>query len=249
MSGIIIKSGDELRKIREGGRMLAGVLGEIKKLVVPGISPYELDGITEDMIRENGGRPAFKGYAGFPSSLCVSINEEVVHGIPGKRQIREGDIVSVDMGVELNGYYADMAATFPAGRVSPEVAKLMRVTEEALYVGIEKARAVNRLQDISHAIQLFVEENGFSVVRDYSGHGIGSSLHEEPQVPNFGKVHKGPQLSPGMVLAIEPMVNMGGFEVRVMQDGWTVVTKDRKPSAHFEHTVAITEGAAEILTF
>ncbi len=248
MGGIIIKSGDELEKIKKSGRIAADVLGEVRKLVIPGITPYELDGLAEDMIVEKGGRPAFKGYAGFPSSLCVSINEEVVHGIPGREQIREGDIVSIDVGVELEGYYADMAATFPAGNVLAEVTRLLRVTEEALYVGIKKARADNKLLDISHAIQVFVEKNGFSVVRDYSGHGIGSNLHEKPQVPNFGKAHKGARLSPGMVLAIEPMVNMGSFEVGVTSNNWTVVTSDGKPSAHFEHTVAITEGEAEILT-
>jgi len=204
--------------------------------------------LAEEYIKRHGGIPAFKGYRGYPRSLCVSVNEEVVHGIPGKRKLKEGDIVSLDLGVLMDGYYGDAAITVPVGKVSELAKKLIKVTEEALYRGIEMARPGNRLSDISHAIQTHVEKAGFSVVREFVGHGIGKQLHEEPQVPNFGPPNRGPRLEPGMVLAIEPMVNTGTWEVRILPNGWTVVTADGGLSAHFEHTVAITDNGPEILS-
>ena len=200
------------------------------------------------MIRKRGGEPAFKGYRGFPASLCASVNEEVVHGIPGPRVPEEGDIISLDMGVKYDGYFSDAAITVGVGKIGPELQRLLRVTREALFEGIEKVRAGNRLSDISHAIQSRVERDGYSIVRDFVGHGIGSSLHEEPQIPNFGEPGRGPRLKPGMVLAIEPMVNAGTYNVRIKKDRWTAVTSDGQPSAHFEHTVAVTDGDPEILT-
>jgi len=195
-----------------------------------------------------GAVPAFKGYQGFPGSICVSVNEEVVHGIPGLKKLRNGDIVSIDIGAVINGYHGDAAATYPVGVIDGEMQRLLQVTEESLKKGIEKAVASNRVTDISNAIQTFVESNGFSVVRDYVGHGIGKAMHEEPQVPNFGRPGRGPRLHSGVTLAIEPMVNMGTHEVETLEDNWTVVTKDRKPSAHFEHTIAVTEDGPVILT-
>lgn len=200
------------------------------------------------MILKLGGIPAFKGYRGFPGDICTSINEEVVHGIPGKRRLRDGDILSLDIGVKFSGYYGDAAVTIPVGSVSKEVKRLLEVTEEALYVGIGYARQGMRLSDLSHAIQTHAEKNGFSVVREFVGHGIGAKMHEEPQIPNFGEPNHGPRLKKGMVLAIEPMVNTGGPEVEILRDNWTAVTKDRKLSAHFEHTVLITDKEPEILT-
>lgn len=245
---IIIHSEEELRAIRISSRIVSGVLRELVKLITPGMTTAMLEQEAEGMIREKGGEPAFKGYKGFPASLCASLNEEVVHGIPGPRSLREGAILSLDMGVKVNGYFGDAAVTVPVGRIKQETNRLLRITHEALVEGIKKARAGNRLSDISHAVQSHVEKNGYSVVRDFVGHGIGSSLHEEPQIPNFGEPGRGPRLKPGMVLAIEPMVNMGTHEVRVKEDKWTVVTADGRPSAHFEHTIVVTEGEPEILT-
>lgn len=245
---IIIHSKEQLNLIRASSRIVAEVLKELIKLIKPGITTRELDETAEAMIRERGGRPAFKGYKGFPATICTSINEEVIHGIPGLRVLKEGDIISLDMGVKYKGYFGDSATTVTVGEVSSDIKKLLRVTRQALFEGIKKARAGNRLSDISHAIQSPVEKNGFSVVRDFVGHGIGDSLHEEPQIPNFGRPNQGPRLKPGMVLAIEPMVNMGNFEVEIKQDNWTAVTCDRQPSAHFEHTVIVTEDKPEILT-
>ncbi len=245
---IIIHSEEELNLIRASSRIVAQVLKELIKLIRPGITTGELDKTAEEMIRERGGTPAFKGYKGFPATICASVNEEVIHGIPGLRVLKEGDIVSLDMGVKYKGYFGDSATTVTVGEVSSDIKKLLRVTRQALFEGIKKARAGNRLSDISHAIQSHVEKNGFSVVRDFVGHGIGASLHEEPQIPNFGKPNQGPRLKPGMVLAIEPMVNMGNFEVEIKQDNWTAVTCDKQPSAHFEHTVIVTEDKPEILT-
>lgn len=245
---IIIHSKEELKKIRASSKILSEVLSELIKLIIPGITTAELDRKAEKMICERGGLPAFKGYRGFPASLCTSVNEEVVHGIPGPRVLKEGDIVSLDVGVKFKGYFGDMAVTVPLGKVNPQLLKLMDVTREALFEGIKKVRADSRLSDISHAVQSHVEKNGFSVVRDFVGHGIGSSLHEEPQIPNFGEQGQGSRLKPGMVLAIEPMVNMGTFEVQIGEDNWTATTVDGKPSAHFEHTVVVTEGNPEILT-
>lgn len=245
---IMIKSQRELRYMRDAGRVVAGVLGELSRAIKPGVTTAELDRLAEDFILARGARPAFKGLYGFPASICTSVNEQVVHGIPGLRKLESGDIISIDVGAEINGYFGDGAATFPVGKVSPEAKKLLAVTEEALYEGIRFARQGNRLSDISHAVQSYVEKHGFSVVREYVGHGIGRSMHEEPQVPNFGKPGRGPRLKAGMTLAIEPMVNAGTHEVRTLGDNWTVVTGDSKLSAHFEHTVAITDGEPEILT-
>lgn len=245
---INIRSPQEIAKIRKSSSLVARALEKVKEAIRPGVSTAELDRIAEETIKRGGGKPAFKGYRGFPASLCVSVNEEVVHGIPGKRRLKKGDIVSLDLGVLMDGYYGDAAITVPVGEISELAKRLLQVTEEALYRGIEKARAGNRLFDISHAIQRWVEAAGFSVVRDFVGHGIGRSLHEEPQVPNFGPPNQGPRLEAGMVLAIEPMVNTGTWRVKVLENGWTVVTADGGLSAHFEHTVAITEGDPEILS-
>jgi len=245
---IIIKSHREIEQLKKSNTMVAEVFEKLKAMIAPGITTKELDQVAEEYILSKGAQPAFKGYRGFPATLCISINEEVVHGIPSQRRLKEGDIVSLDVGVNFVGYYGDAALTLPVGEVDPEAKKLLGVTEKALYIGIEKAKVGNRLFDISYAIQRWVESQGFSVVRDFVGHGIGKDLHEEPQVPNFGAPHQGPRLEKGMVFALEPMVNEGTFEVRVLPDGWTVVTADGKRSAHFEHTIAVTDDGAEILS-
>lgn len=216
--------------------------------VGPGVRTADLDTFAEEYLRKRGATPAFKGYRDYPFSLCVSVNEQVVHGLPSERQLREGDIVSLDLGTIVDGYYGDSALTVPVGQVSPEAARLLRVTEEALMRGIGAARLGGHLSDISHAVQSHVEAHGFSVVRIFVGHGIGKALHEDPQIPNYGPPGLGPRLKPGMVLAIEPMVNAGGPEVEILSDNWTAVTKDRSLSAHFEHTIALTEQGVEILT-
>ena len=245
---IIVKSSREIEQLKRSNAIVAEVFEKLKKMIEPGITTKELDQVAEEYILLKGGRPAFKGYRGFPATLCISINEEVVHGIPGQRRLKEGDIISLDVGVNFVGYFGDAAITLPVGEVDPEAKRLLEVTEKALYIGIEKAKRGNRLFDISYAIQRWVESHGFSVVRDFVGHGIGKDLHEEPQIPNFGAPHQGPRLEKGMVFALEPMVNEGTYEVRILSDGWTVVTADGKRSAHFEHTVAITEDGAEILS-
>jgi methionyl aminopeptidase len=245
---IIIKSPREIEQMRRSNLIVAEVFQGLKKVIGPGISTQELDQITESIILLKGAVPAFKGYRGFPASLCISINEEIVHGIPSQRRLREGDIVSLDVGVNLNGYFGDGAITLPVGEVDQEARRLLEVTEKALSIGIEKAKLGNRLSDISYAIQSWVESQGFSVVRDFVGHGIGRDLHEEPQIPNFGSPHQGPRLEKGMVFALEPMVNEGTYEVKILSDGWTVVTADGKRSAHFEHTLVITDQGAEILS-
>ncbi|MCX8116723.1 MAG: type I methionyl aminopeptidase [Desulfobacterota bacterium] len=245
---IILKSTREIEQLRKANGIAAEVFQKLRPMVVPGVTTQELDRIAEAFIVSKGALPAFKGYRNYPATLCISINEEVVHGIPGPRRLREGDIVSIDVGVNLNGYFGDAAITLPVGEVDEGAKRLMAVTERALYLGIEVARVGNRLYDISHAIQTYVEANGFSVVREFVGHGVGKSLHEEPQVPNFGSPGQGPRLEKGMVFALEPMVNEGTYEVRILADGWTVVTADGKRSAHFEHTIAITDGKAEILS-
>jgi len=229
--------------------IVAEVLEELRSCIKPGVSTAELDEVAETYIRKRGGTPAFKGYRGYPATLCISINDEVVHGIPGPRTLRRGDIVSLDIGVLLDGYYGDAAITVGLGSVSPLAQKLMRVTEESLYAGIARAHVGNRLSDISVAIQNHVEAQGFSVVRDFVGHGIGRSLHEDPQIPNFfSPAAFNPRLKDGMVLALEPMVNQGTYRVRILDDGWTAVTQDGKLSAHFEHTIAITENGPWILS-
>ena len=245
---IIIKSPREIEQLKRSNAIVAEVFEKVKGMITPGVTTKELDRVAEEHILFKGARPAFKGYRGFPGTLCISVNEEVVHGIPGPRQLKPGDIVSVDVGVNLGGYFGDAAMTFPVGEVDSEAKKLLEVTEKALYVGIEKAMIGNRLYDISFAIQRWVESHGFSVVRDFVGHGIGRDLHEEPQIPNFGAPHQGPRLEKGMVFALEPMVNEGAYGVRVLSDGWTVITADGKRSAHFEHTIAISDDGAEILS-
>lgn len=245
---IVLKSERELEYMRDAGKIVAETHREVSKAVAPGVTTGELDRIAENYIRSKGARPSFKGYHGFPASICASVNEEVVHGIPGLRKLKDGDIISIDIGAEINGYHGDAAVTLPVGEIDEEIQRLLTVTEEALYKGISQAVIGNRLSDISHAIQKHVEDNGFSVVRDYVGHGVGRQMHEEPQVPNFGMPGRGPRLRPGMTLAIEPMVNMGTHEVITLSDNWTVITKDKKPSAHFEHSIAITDDGPEILT-
>ncbi len=245
---IPLKSKNDLEMLRESGRILAEVLFELERSVVPGITTAEIDKTAEELISRRKVLPAFKGYRGFPSVACVSVNEEIVHGIPGDRMIKDGDNVSIDLGVNYRGYFSDAAITVIAGTPLPEMARLVDVTRQALYEGIQKAVADCRLGDVSHAIQKFVENSGFSVVREFVGHGIGRQLHEEPEVPNYGMPGRGPLLKEGMVLAIEPMVNMGTWRSEVLENGWTAVTGDRLPSAHFEHTVAVTERGPEILT-
>lgn len=245
---ITIKSNRELNYMRDAGRVVAGTFAALEPAVVPGVTTQELDTIAEDYIRRQGAKPAFKGLYGFPASICASVNEQVVHGIPGLRSLESGDIIGIDIGAEINGYFGDSAVTFPVGTVSEKDLDLLRVTEAALYAGISRAVDGNRLTDISHAVQTHVESRGYSVVRDYVGHGIGSKMHEEPQVPNFGRPGRGPRLEAGMTIAIEPMVNVGTHEVMTLADNWTVVTRDGKRSAHFEHSIAITRGEPEILT-
>ena len=245
---IRLKTKQEVDKIRESCVIVAETLEALGKLAEPGMSTAELDRWAHDFIRTRDGIPAFKGYRGFPANTCISVNEEVVHGIPGTRTLSEGDIVSIDVGVLKNGYFGDGAATFPVGEVSEHAQTLLEVTQLALMKGIEKATAGSFLGDVSHAIQECAESFHFSVVRDLVGHGIGAQMHEEPQIPNFGAPGTGPVLVEGMVLAIEPMVNAGGWEVQTLSDNWTVVTKDGSLSAHFEHTVAVLNGRAQVLT-
>jgi len=245
---IIVKNDRELQYMRDAGKIVANTLAELEKAVEPGISTQELDKVSEDFIVKAGAAPAFKGYGGFPATICASINEEVVHGIPGLRKVETGDIISIDCGAVINGYFGDSAVTLAIGDITSEAQQLLDVTRESLFAGIDQAQVNNRLYDISSSVQTFVESKGFSVVRDYVGHGIGRNMHEDPQVPNFGKPGRGPRLQSGMTLAIEPMVNVGTYEVTTKQDNWTVVTRDGKLSAHFEHTIAITDNGPEILT-
>jgi methionyl aminopeptidase len=246
---IVCRSAAELDRMREAGRLVGEVLTELAANVAPGVNTAELDELAERRITRSGATPAFKGYHGYPATICASINEEVIHGIPsGRRVLQEGDIISIDVGAQLNGYYGDSAITLPVGHVSEEAATLLRVTEEALYKAIDHARPGSRVSDIGHAVQKHVEAYGFSVVREFVGHGIGQRMHEEPQVPNYGEPGRGPRLAEGMVIAIEPMVNAGKAAVKVLADGWTAVTRDKRLSAHFEHTVAVTAGAPWILT-
>ena len=246
---IILKSERELQYLFDAGQIVAGAHKEVKKAVKPGMTTFELDQAAEEYIIGCQARPAFKGYNGFPATICASVNEQVVHGIPSRlQQLNSGDIISIDIGAVINNYVGDAAVTLPVGEIEDEVKRLLDVTEQALYKGIEMATVDNRLSDVSHAIQSYVEKNNFSVVRDYVGHGIGRSMHEEPQIPNFGIPGRGPRLKSGMALAIEPMVNMGTYEVETLLDNWTVVTKDRKRSAHFEHTIAVKNEGPWILT-
>ena len=245
---IVLKTEQEIEYMRAAGRIVGQTLEVLKQAISPGITTQELDHMAEQFIRRAGGVPAFKGYCGFPATICSSINEQVVHGIPGPRQLKDGDVISIDIGVKLNRYYGDAAITVPVGEVDAAILKLLSVTEQALNKAIEQAIKGNRLSDISHAVQLHAEAYGYGVVRDYVGHGIGQRMHEDPQIPNYGPPGRGPLLKSGMTLAIEPMINCGTPDVEVLADDWTVVTVDRKISAHFEHTVAITDGAPEILT-
>jgi len=245
---ILLKSRQEIAKMEVANRIVAEVLAGVKEKIRPGIETRELDELAEEMCRRRQVEPAFKGYRGYPRSLCVSVNEEVVHGIPGPRRLKAGDLVSVDFGVRYDGYHGDAAITVPVGEVSPRAQALLEATEKSLYAGIAMLKVGNRLSDISHAVQEVVEGAGFGVVRDFVGHGIGRSLHEDPQVPNFGPPGRGPKLQAGMTLAIEPMVSMGSWQVRILEDGWTAVTMDGSYAAHFEHSVALTENGVLILS-
>ncbi len=245
---IILKSPEEIEKIARASLIVARTLGHLREMVAPGVSTNALEQFADAYIRSNNAVPAFKGYRGYPASICTSVNHEVIHGIPSDRMLEEGDIVGIDIGVNKDGFYGDAACTFGVGRITAEAEKLLRVTEEALCLGIRQANKANRVTDISHSIQKYVESHGFSVVRAFVGHGIGRSLHEDPQVPNFGLPGRGPRLRPGITLAIEPMVNAGNHEVMVLGDGWTTVTVDGTLSAHFEHTVLVTEDQPRILT-
>jgi len=248
IQGILIKSPNEVDILRKAGKILSSIVEQLQCSLTSGMTTKDIDDKAQELIRKNNVRPAFKGYHGFPGCACVSVNEGIVHGIPGKRVIKDGDIVSLDMGIIYEDYYSDMAVTVPVKLTDPQTKRLLEVTRDSLYRGIEQARPGRRLSDISFAVQSFVEMHGFSVVRDFVGHGIGRALHEEPEIPNYGRPAQGPILAPGMVFAIEPMVNMGTYHTKTLADGWTVVTQDGKPSAHFEHTIVITTHGPEILT-
>lgn len=235
--------------MQESGRIVALAHEEVKKAIKPGITTGELDAIAEAVIKENGAVPSFKGYHGYPGSICASVNDQVIHGIPGETILKEGDIISIDIGAFKNGYHGDAARTHPVGKVSDEASKLIKITEESFFEGLKFCRIGYRLSDISNAIQTYAEENGFSVVRDFVGHGIGRQMHEDPPVPNYGATGRGPRLESGMALAIEPMINVGGFKVVVLDDEWTVITKDGTLSAHYENTVIITEDGPIMTTY
>ncbi|MCK8816187.1 type I methionyl aminopeptidase [Natroniella sulfidigena] len=245
---IIRKSAREIDTMRKAGQIVAQTHAVLAEKIKPGITTQEIDQIAEEFIRAQGAKPAFKGYQGFPNTVCIAINEQVVHGIPSEYRLEEGDIIGLDIGAVVDGYYGDAAQTLAVGQVSQEAERLLTVTKEALFKGIEQVKVDNRISDISNAVQQHAEQAGYSVVRRFVGHGIGRNMHEEPQVPNFGSPGRGPRLKEGMVLAIEPMINVGGCEVETLDDGWTVVTCDGKLSAHFEHTVAVTESGFRILT-
>lgn len=245
---IICKTPREIEIMRQAGKIVALTHQELKKHIKPGVTTLELDTIAESFIRSHDAIPSFKGLYGFRGSICASVNNELVHGIPGKRVLKDGDIISIDIGAKYNGYHGDSAWTYAVGSINEETQRLLDVTEESLYRGLEEAKPGARLSNISHAIQTYAEANNFSIVREYVGHGVGQDLHEEPQIPHFGPPNKGPRLKPGMVLAVEPMVNAGTRYVKTLEDNWTVVTQDGKMCAHFEHTVAITESGFEILT-
>ncbi len=242
------KSEEEIVLIRESADILSKAHGEVAKVVKPGVKTNQLDEIAETFIRDHGGEPSFKGYNGFPASLCISLNENVVHGLPSERELNDGDIISVDCGVFYKGFHSDCAYTYPIGDVSDEISALLKATKESLYLGIEQAVVGNRIGDIGNTVQSYVEERGYTVVRELVGHGLGRNLHESPEVPNFGKRGRGPKLKSGLVIAIEPMINLGTRNIVQESDGWTIRTKDRMPSAHFEHTVAIFQDRTEILT-
>jgi methionyl aminopeptidase len=245
---IVCRSKSEIDKLRRVNQLVATILAALRRMAVPGVTTQELDSFAEAQVRAAGAEPAFKGYHGYPATVCVSVNEQVVHGIPSSRKMIEGDVLSIDMGAKLDGFYGDCAVTVPIGRVGPESERLLRVTNEALFRGIDAVRPGARVSDIGAAVQAHVEANGFSVVREFVGHGIGTALHEEPQIANYGPGGRGPRLAEGMVLAIEPMVNVGDAAVKVLSDGWTAVTRDSSLSAHFEHSVVVTGDGCEILT-
>lgn len=245
---ILIKNNSEIEYMRQAGKIAARTLNMIQEVIKPGVTTGYINDLAEKFIVENGALPAFKGLYGFPATLCISVNEEVVHGIPGKRVLNNGDIVSIDCGTLIKGFYGDAARTFPVGTISEDAQKLIEVTQQSFFEGIKYAKVGNRLEDISHAVQTYVESHGFSVVRDYVGHGIGRAMHEDPQVPNYGKPGRGVRLVKGMCLAIEPMVNMGKYQVKTLSDDWTVVTSDGQMSAHYENTIAILEDGPDILT-
>ena len=245
---VSLKSSKEIEKLKVSNQMVAHILTILQGKVKPGVTTSELDNLAESLTKQYSAKPAFKGYRGFPYSICASVNSQVVHGFPNSVPLKEGDILSIDFGVLYDGYYGDSALTLPVGEIAPETGRLLQITEDALYLGIEQARYGNRLSDISHAIQSHVELNGCSVVRKFVGHGIGKELHEDPQIPNYGNPGYGIRLQPGMTIAIEPMVNMGGCDVETLEDGWTAVTKDGSLSAHFEHTVAIMDNGPDILS-
>ncbi|WP_456272753.1 type I methionyl aminopeptidase [Bacillus sp. AK031] len=245
---IICKTPREIDIMREAGKIVALTHKELQKHIAPGITTNELDAIAEKFIRQYDAIPSFKGYNGFRGSICASVNDELVHGIPGDRTLKDGDIISIDIGAKYMGYHGDSAWTYPVGTIDDETQRLLDVTEESLYLGLKEAKPGERLSNISHSIQTYVEAEGFSIVREYVGHGVGQDLHEDPQIPHYGPPNRGPRLKPGMVLAIEPMVNAGSRYVRTLVDNWTVVTVDGKMCAHFEHTIAITEEGYEILT-
>jgi methionyl aminopeptidase len=245
---VVLKHADEIEKARASNRIVAEVLSVLREKVKPGMTTRELDKIAESITEKRGAKPAFKGYRGYPFSLCTSVNEEVVHGMPSNRVLIEGDIIGLDFGVYYKGFYGDSAVTIPVGKVDDQAVRLMQVTEQSLYMAINQACAGNRLGDISATVQETAESSGYSVVRDFVGHGIGKSLHEDPQIPNFGKKGRGIELKRGMILAIEPMINEGKYKVKILPDGWTVVTADGSLSAHFEHSVAITDNGPEILS-
>ena len=245
---IFYKTEEEIQKIRESAEILAKAHGEVAKLIKPGIKTKDLDKVAEEFIKDHGATGSFKGYNGFPATLCISVNEVVVHGFPSEYELKDGDIISVDCGVFYQGFHSDSAYTYPVGDISPEILSLLKTTRESLYVGIEEARFGNRIGDLAFAIQKYVEDRGYTVVRELVGHGLGRSLHEGPEVPNYGKRGRGPKLNEGLVIAIEPMINLGTRNIVQESDGWTIRTRDRKPSAHFEHTVAIFSDRTEILT-
>lgn len=245
---IYYKTSEEIELIRESALTVSRALAVVAEFIGEGVTTVKLDTLAEEFIRDAGGIPSFKGYQGFPATLCMSVNEEVVHGIPGDYVLKSGDVISVDCGVCKNGFHGDHAYSFKIGEITPAVSKLLRVTKESLYVGIDAAKIGNRIGDIGFAVQDYVQKEGYTVVRELTGHGLGKDLHEEPSVPNFGKRGRGPKIENGMVLAIEPMINLGKKNVRQLSDGWTIVTADKKPSAHFEHDIAIIDGKAEILS-
>jgi methionyl aminopeptidase len=245
---VILKLPEEIEKARASNRIVAEVLSLLREKVKPGVRTRDLDRFAEELAEKRGAKPAFKGYRGYPHALCISVNEVVVHGMPSDRVLEEGDIVGLDFGIYYQGFFGDSAVTLPVGKLNDKASRLIQVTEKSLYAGIEKAKSGNRLGDISAAIQATVEDAGYSIVRDFVGHGIGRNLHEEPQIPNFGQKGRGIELKSGMILAIEPMVNEGQYKVKILPDGWTVVTKDGSLSAHFEHSVAITDNGPDILS-